>query len=42
MGTRAAPNYAVIFMNDFEEQHVYSYPLQPLVWKRYIDDIFKI
>ena len=42
MGTRAAPNYAVIFMNDFEEQHVYSYHLQPLVWKRYIDDIIMI
>ena len=40
MGTRAAPNYAIIFMNAFEDKHVYSYIHQPLVWRRYIDDIF--
>ena len=40
MGTRAAPNYAIIFMNALEEDHVYKYRLQPLVWRRYIDDIF--
>ena len=40
MGTRVAPSYANIFMNDFEERHVYSYRLQPVAWYRYIDDIF--
>ena len=40
MGTRVIPSYANIFMNDFEERHVYSYHLQPIAWYRYIDDIF--
>ena len=40
MGTRVAPSYANIFMNDFEERHVYNYRLQPVTWYRYIDDIF--
>ena len=40
MGTRFAPSYANIFMNDFEERHVYSYHLQPVAWYHYIDDIF--
>ena len=40
MGTKAAPNYAVNFMNYFEDRFVYPYFLQSLVWKRYIDDIF--
>ena len=40
MGTRVAPSYANIFMNDFEEKHVYTHHLEPLAWYRYIDDIF--
>ena len=40
MGTRVTPSYANIFMNDFEERHVYSYHLQPVAWYRNIDDIF--
>ena len=42
MGTRVAPSFANIFMAYFEEQWVYTYPTQPLVWLRYIDDIFMI
>ena len=40
MGTRVAPSYANIFMNDFQEKHVYTYGLRPRAWYRYIDDIF--
>ena len=40
MGTRVAPSYANIFMNDFEKKHVYTHHLQPLAWYCYIDDIF--
>ena len=40
MGTRVAPSYANIFINDFEEKYVYNYRLQPVAWYRYIDDIF--
>ena len=40
MGTRVAPSYANIFMNDFEDKHVYTHHLQPLAWYRYIDDVF--
>ena len=39
MGTRMAPSYANIFMSAFEEKHMPNSPLQPLVWKRFIDDI---
>ena len=40
MGTRLAPSYANLFMDLFERRHVYTYAKQPLIWKRYIDDIF--
>jgi hypothetical protein len=42
MGTRVAPSFANLFMADFEDKHVYTYPLQPSIWMRYIDDIFLI
>ena len=42
MGTRVAPSLANIFMADFEDKFVYSYHKQPLIWLRYIDDIFMI
>ena len=40
MGTKLAPNYAIITVNNFEDLHVYTYEKQPLLWARYIDDIF--
>ena len=42
MGTKLAPSYANIFMTKFEEKYVYTYPLHPKLWKRFIDDIFMI
>ena len=42
IGTRLAPSFAKIFMNHFEKVHVYTYPLQPNAWYRYIDNIFMI
>ena len=46
MGTPMAPNYANLFMAKFEENVITSYHastgLKPLVWYRYIDDIFLI
>ena len=42
MGTRLAPSYANLFMDYFERHHVYTYHTQPLLWKRYIDDIFML
>ena len=42
MGTKVAPAYANTFMGWFEDTHVYTYPQQPLLWKRFIDDIFVI
>ena len=42
MGTKLAPSYANLFMTKFEQAHVYTYHLQPTMWKRFIDDIFLI
>ena len=42
MGTKLAPSYANLFMTKFEQVHVYTYHLQPTLWKRFIDDIFLI
>ena len=42
MGTKLAPSYANIFMSSFENKHVYTYHLQPLMWLRYINDVFCI
>lgn len=42
MGTKMAPNFANIFMGDLESTFLASCPLQPLFYKRYIDDVFFI
>ena len=42
MGTKVAPAYANTFMGWFEEKYVYTYRKQPIIWKRFIDDIFVI
>ena len=42
MGTRCAPNYAIIFMAELEEDFLTTLTLQPKIWKRFIDDIFMI
>ena len=40
MGTRMAPTYANLYMGYLENELLDKSPLKPLVWKRYIDDIF--
>ena len=42
MGTKMAPSYANIFMAELEEKLLANYPIDPLLWKRYIDDILCI
>ncbi len=42
MGTAVAPSYANLFMADLEEKLLAGYPTQPIMWKRYIDDILVI
>ena len=44
MGTRMAPSYANLFMASLEKQILNTAPsqLKPLIWKRYIHDIFMI
>ena len=42
MGTKMAPSYANLFMDRFERAFLAQEPTQPLVWKRYIDDILCI
>ena len=40
MGTKMAVAFSVIFMVDLEKRLLAASPLKPLVWKRFIDDIF--
>ena len=35
-----APPYAIIFMGDLKERILQNYSFKPLVWWRYIDEIF--
>ena len=42
IGTKAALSYANTFMGKFENDFVYTYPTQPLLWKRYKDKCFFI
>lgn len=40
MGTRMAPTYANLYMGQLEEQLLEQTTLKPLVWFRFIDNIF--
>ena len=42
IGTKFGPPYACIFMDQIENEFLKTQSLQPLVWLRYIDDIFFI
>ena len=42
MGTKLAPSYDNLFITKFEQDNVYTYHLQPTLWKRFIGDIFLI
>lgn len=42
MGTKMAPNYAIVFMDYLETRFLSTCKNIPLVWWRYIDDIFFI
>ena len=43
MGTKCAPNYANLFMGDFESKHIYPrIQNKSLLYHRFIDDIFLI
>lgn len=40
MGSKCAPSVACTYMGEFERQHVYTHHPQPLLWLRYVDDVF--
>ena len=42
MGSKMSPNYANVFMNYFECKFLPLAPVQPFLWKRFIDDVFAI
>ena len=42
IGTKFAPPYACIFMDRLQNDFLETQILKPLVWLRYIDDIFFI
>ena len=42
IGTKMAPPYTVAFMGKLEEDFIKGQRLKPMVWWRYIDDIFMI
>ena len=42
MGTRMAPNYAIIFMHSVKQEILKNSKLKPMIWRRFIDDVFII
>ena len=42
MGTKMAVAFAVIFMAHIEKQLLLASPHKPILWKRFIDDIFSV
>ena len=42
IGTKFAPTYACIFMDEIETNFIQNQEFQPVVWFRYIDDVFFI
>ena len=42
MGTAMAPNFSNIFMAQLEEGFLEDEPIKPLMWVRYIDDVFMV
>ena len=42
MGTKMAVAFAVIFMAHIEKQLLTASPQKPIIWKRFIDDIFSV
>ena len=42
IGTKLAPSYACIYMDQVEQKFLATQINQPLIWLRYIDDIFFI
>lgn len=42
MGSKFALNYASIRMDKFERDHLPNASIKPLLWRRYIDDVFAI
>jgi len=42
MATKMAVAFSVIFMAHEEKQLLLSSPHKPIIWKRFIDDIFSV
>ena len=42
MGTKMAVAFSVIFMVDMQKRLLMARPYKPLVWKRFVDDIFSL
>ena len=42
IGTLIAPSFAITYIDSFEEKHIYTYQNQPMIYLRYIDDVFII
>ena len=40
MGTKMAPSYANLFMDSIESRFLEDEPIQPALWRQYINDIF--
>ena len=42
VGTKMSPQYAINYLSDLEERFFSDCDISPLVWWRYIDDIFTL
>ena len=42
MGSLLSPVIATLYMEALEEKTLHCFPLQPMMWLRYVDDIFVV
>jgi hypothetical protein len=42
MGSKFAPSFSSIYMHWFESTHLLNAPIQPIIWRRFINDIFAV
>jgi hypothetical protein len=42
MGSKMAPAFAIMYMHGLEQRLLSQAPIKPIIWRRYIDDVFAV